>query len=422
MKVLFIAYDGILTQSVFESQIVKPLELLSKDMGADCRLVAFESIAPYFKRLPEIGRKREEIERRSGVKCLFLPRIPGFCGLMFTAFALPFLMKTGRVLGRDESAIIHSRGSKGCFIGLGLKRSFPGAGVVFDARASEPEQYVSDFLTDGPVDLDKLPRDKARLYEKTAVLEARAARGADHIFSQCEELKKSLMTKYGVPGRRFTVFPNAVSVNKFSFDAALREKVRNELGIEKRLVLVYSGSINSYQLPERGVQFFKRLKSRAPESFFLAMTFDPERMSGLLAGAGVDKGDYKVMKLGFADVPRYTLAGDAGLLLRVQNEYSRTSAPVKLAEYLSAGLFIVTLDGIGDASPLVRRHGAGIVLPDAGDESLENGAAMLASMSDKLASTCEKRRIAGLVVPSYSQEHQIPEKYRCYQRLLKNRP
>lgn len=418
MKVVFIAYDGIVSQSVFESQILGQLEPLRTKKGAECVLVAFESAPVYFRRLPEIKALKGAIEKKSGIRCLFLPRTPGFAGLRLSAALLPRVAALRGVLARGEKAIIHGRGSKGCFIALELRRRFPGCRVVFDSRSSEPEQYVSDHFPDGRVDPARLPGKLKRLFETLTFFERRSVEEADHIFSQCGELKRSLMEKYGAPDEKFSVFPNAVSLDVFRFDGAQRDEAREELGVADRFVVVYCGTVHPYQLPDRSVEFFKRLLWHEPRSFFLGLTFSPEKVEGLLDRAGVDRKDYRVMKLAYRDVPRYMSAGDAGLLFRVQNEYSRTSAPVKLAEYLSTGLFVVTLSGIGDASEFVSSSSAGMVLDDAGDESLERGAALLAARASGIMGMEEKLRITALARGQYSQETQVEEKYRCYRRLL----
>lgn len=420
MKIVFIAYDGILTQSVFESQILKQLELQKSRKNAVCHLVAFENPVVYAKRYSEIAKMEAAIEKKTGINCLFLPRVPGFGGLRLVASMLPHLVRAKGILKKGEKAILHSRGSKGCYIGLKLRESFPGCKVVFDSRSSEPEQYVSDYVSDGRIDVGKLPKGLARLYKELTYFERSSVEGADHIFSQCDELKKSLVAKYGPSEDKFTVFPNAVSLDLFRFDAAQRDAVRKRLGIENRFVLVYCGTVHPYQLPGEGIDFFRRLLKYRPDSFFLALTFSPEQVTEMLERAGVSDKDYSVMKLPYREVPDYMCAGDAGLLFRVQNEYSRTSAPVKLAEYLSTGLFVITLTGIGDATTFVRSRDAGMVLDDTRAETLDEGAKKLASLSRKVMQKDEKLKITELAKGPYSQETQVEEKYRCYQRLLAN--
>lgn len=420
MKIVFIAYDGIVSQSVFESQILKPLELIKSRKNAECHLIAFENAAVYFRRYSEIMRLKKAIEKKSGIRCLFLPRTPGFAGLRFSAALLPRLAEYKGILRRGEKAIIHSRGSKGCYIGLKLKERFAGSKVVFDSRSSEPEQYVSEYMSDGRLDPATLPRDKAKLFELLTFFERYSVSGADHIFSQCDELKKSLMSKYGPSGNKFTVFPNAVSLDVFRFDEGQRNEIRKELHIENRFVLVYCGTVHPYQLPEEGIDFFKRLLKYEPTSFFLALTFSPEKVAKLLEQAGVSEKNYRVMKLHYPEVPKYMCAGDAGLLFRVQNEYSRTSAPVKLAEYLSTGLFVITLTGIGDASSFVKTRNAGMVLDNANAATLDEGAKKLASLARQIMLSEEKLKITELAKGPYSQEAQIEEKFKCYQRLLEN--
>lgn len=420
MKLLFIAYDGIVTQSVFDSQILKPLEMIRKRKGAECHLIAFENIFRYYRDYSDINRRKGLIQNSSGIICHFLPRIPSLWGLRLTSIVLPYFIRMKGILRPNERAIAHARGSKGGYIGLRLKQSFAGIRLVFDARASEPEQYVSDFLPEGDFEQKELPHAQRKLFERLIRLEEYATKCSNHIFSQSEKLTHHLMERYGVPENKFTTFPNAVSLNIFNFDNDVREEVRKELGLQDRLVILYCGTVHPYQLPEKSVGLFKKLLLHEPESYFLALSFTPQILTELLKKECIPAENYRVMQVNYSMVPRYMSAGDVGLLFRVQNAYSRTSSPVKFAEYLSCGLFVVTLEGIGDVSSFVREHDVGLVLKDTDNDTLEEGAKRLVHLKSKILSMETKLKISSLVKGPFSLDAQIEEKWKYYQKLLAN--
>ena len=62
-------------------------------------------------------------------------------------------------------------------------------------------------------------------------------------------------------------------------------------------------------------------------------------------------------------------AADAAVILRAPDLVNRVSCPVKVGEYLAAGLPLVISPGIGDLSDLVDHHGLGVVAGGAADAS-----------------------------------------------------
>jgi glycosyltransferase involved in cell wall biosynthesis len=61
-------------------------------------------------------------------------------------------------------------------------------------------------------------------------------------------------------------------------------------------------------------------------------------------------------------VALYLSAGDLGLLPRRPSLVNQVASPVKFAEYLAAGLPVLTNQGVGDYSELVHREGIGVAL------------------------------------------------------------
>jgi glycosyltransferase involved in cell wall biosynthesis len=83
----------------------------------------------------------------------------------------------------------------------------------------------------------------------------------------------------------------------------------------------------------------------------------------------------------FSEMPRYLSAADVGLLLRKPHDTFRMATPIKLAEYLGAGLAVVVSEGIGDAARTVESRKIGVGIPaDACEEAIEASARRLVSM------------------------------------------
>jgi glycosyltransferase involved in cell wall biosynthesis len=70
------------------------------------------------------------------------------------------------------------------------------------------------------------------------------------------------------------------------------------------------------------------------------------------------------------DVPDYLATADIGFILRQTDPLNTVASPVKFAEYLAAGLAVVTSPGLEDPSLQVQQNGLGVVVsptPDAAE-------------------------------------------------------
>jgi glycosyltransferase involved in cell wall biosynthesis len=80
--------------------------------------------------------------------------------------------------------------------------------------------------------------------------------------------------------------------------------------------------------------------------------------------AGLDEAALTLLQVPYNDVPMYLGAADIALLVRKRSIVNATASPVKLAEYMAAGLPVVMSDGIGDLSEAVSQNRLGCVLND----------------------------------------------------------
>ena len=133
------------------------------------------------------------------------------------------------------------------------------------------------------------------------------------------------------------------------------------LGLEDRIVLVYSGSLSVWQVPERVASLVEEVRKRLPSVFLLLLTKDTaeaERFFGRLGGEGA----CRLIDCGYPEVGRHLAAADAALLLREEDPVNRVACPVKFAEYQACGLPVILTAGIGDVSDYVLRTGYGKIV------------------------------------------------------------
>ena len=150
-----------------------------------------------------------------------------------------------------------------------------------------------------------------------------------------------------------------------AFHVADREASRRELGIgPETTAVVYSGGLSEWQCTSEAVSLFSQLRPFLPGGARLIMiTPNSPAASGIARAAGVF--DPIVLSLPPGEVPAALAACDIGLMLREDTLTNRYAFPNKFAEYLAAGLYVLSSPGLPDPARLIREHSLGSILTPA---------------------------------------------------------
>ena len=225
---------------------------------------------------------------------------------------------------------------------------------------------VSGLMADEYVDAEHWRKDSLT-YRITKSMERRALAAADGIVTLTERIWPIINQWDGLLDRRVVheVVPCCADLDLFSFSQDDRDRRREELGVNDRFVLVYSGSIDGWYLTENMADFFVALRKRNPRAYFLWLTpARHERVRDLMRARGICEADYGLIAAAPSDVPSYLSASDAGLAFIKPCFSKLASSPTKYAEYLGCGLPLIINAGIGDSDALITREGVGALVRD----------------------------------------------------------
>jgi glycosyltransferase involved in cell wall biosynthesis len=130
-----------------------------------------------------------------------------------------------------------------------------------------------------------------------------------------------------------------------------------------RFEVVYAGSATGlYMLEEMG-RYFACLRAREPRAFLRVLTASPhEEAAAVLRRAGLAPGEFWVGFAPAAEVPRYLRRARLGLSFRKPTFSQIAASPTKIAEYLAAGLPVVSNAGIGDTDWLLADERVGVLV------------------------------------------------------------
>ena len=351
-RVLYISYNGML-DPLGQSQVLPYLRELSK-LGVQFTLLSFERPAAFS---PDGIAKRNELREQLAAEGIVWhalryhqkPSLPA------TVYDVRHgLRYAKRLVRRDQIEMVHARSHIAAAIALQLKKRF-GLKMIFDLRGLMADEYV---------DANHWRRGGVR-YRITKRMERRALAGADGIVTLTEKVWPEIKSWDALRNREVIheVVPCCVDLELFRFDPEARERRRAELGIQNRLVLVYSGSIGGWYLTEQMADFFAALLQKRSDAHFLWLTLGSAEMIGnLMSKRGITAAQYTVLSAAPSDVWSYLSAGDAGIAFYKPAFSRMATSPVKIAEYLACGLPLVINAGIGDSDTVITAERIGALV------------------------------------------------------------
>ena len=271
---------------------------------------------------------------------------------------------------RYGCGIIHARSYIPCFVGLPAKWVL-GTKLIFDMRGL----MIDELISNGKLDERKLWARFLRYWEKRAIL------SADEIVVVSERFKEHISNLPYTRGRRLkiTVIPNCVDFEQYVVRTTLRDEAIAKYLLSQRPVLVYSGSLTSWQSCETIARFFAALRHQVSDAFLLLVTYDDRNeLRAWLQKLGVPDRDYAFVRAIPADVPTYLSLGHAGILFRKDELLNRVASPLKFAEYLAAGVPVLLTPGVGDTQDLVAAGQVGLIVGVFSEQELKETAVRVA--------------------------------------------
>lgn len=141
--------------------------------------------------------------------------------------------------------------------------------------------------------------------------------------------------------KKFKVVPNGTDARIFFFSSELRAGMRKNLGLsENQSLFIYIGSIGAKYGLNQTLDYFDQFNSCYPGSRLLILSHFLEEINNMIPGKL--KTHIDLLHVPHNDVNAYLNAADAGFCLLHPTESMKAVHPVKINEYLLAGLPVIT--------------------------------------------------------------------------------
>lgn len=388
--------------TVIDSQVVDTVVAVGRE-GVAFDLVFLTNPGPLWRRRAYYRVRRDEIAGRTGgaVRVLPAPHPLTRAGSAFATalIASELLRGAGRV-------VVHARTDSPAYFASRIARRHRRFRYLYDARGDFEGEYRLAAAREG-----RDPAETERAIARQMAMRQAAVDGAAHVLCVSTVLRDRLVERHGLDPARCSVVPCVADAAKFGIDEAERDEARRALGVEDRFVVVYPGRFGAWHYNEETFAVVRGMMDADPSVFFLILTPDLEAARSL-AQRTLPDGRYEIRSARHAEVPRHLRASDLGVLLRAPDPLNEVACPTKFAEYVLSGLPVLISAGIGDCSPFVAEHGAGVVL-----ERPDPAAAVAAVAKLRAEPEAERRRRIGSLGERLSRQRYAREMAALYRRV-----
>jgi glycosyltransferase involved in cell wall biosynthesis len=163
-------------------------------------------------------------------------------------------------------------------------------------------------------------------------------------------------------GRPVEVIPCCIDKNRFGAIESDGPVSTEQAAIRRKPVFIYVGSLGGWYLTDEMIRFFRDAHKYDSQSFTRILTQRDVQKATSLLSQDLSEKDFSVESAKFTEVPTHLKKADIAISFIKACYSKQSSSPTKIAEYLAAGLPIISNSGVGDLDGLIEGENVGVIL------------------------------------------------------------
>jgi glycosyltransferase involved in cell wall biosynthesis len=366
MNILYFTFWGLEKNSGYTLQFMSEVRHLLKAGHQVTVITGFNLIKSRALRT-RIGTVRREIEEQGG-RFEYFNVIGGRFPLVLGVINRLVAGHITRLVKRDNIQVVQAHADSAAHIASRVRSRWNGV-FIYDMHGTTLAER-KEILGDEWVETAE--------YKRLRTQKKHALHAADHIFCVSSVFKDYLAREYEISHDKITITRSGTDISPLVSGAEIA-RLREDLKLNDQPVIVYSGGISQWQKIDTILNLFALIHAEDASVIFMFLIpgYAAREFDKLLTGTAIPGQNLRVLNLPSDQVHYYLSVADFGVLLRDRNMVNFVASPIKLAEYLMAGLNVVVTDQIGDTTQIVEENRLGVILADLSEESITNTAHQL---------------------------------------------
>ena len=406
-KILYISYDG-MTDPLGQSQVLPYICGLSK-MGFEFDLISFEKPDKFSLHQTLI----EKICSEQNITWHPIPytKTPPVLSTIYDLFKMK--SKANKLHQEKKFNAVHCRSYISAIAGRSLKLKYH-VPFIFDMRGFWVDERVEGKIWNLNNPIFKF------IYIFFKKLEVKLFGDSDCIISLTNAGIPAINKIRGENKNNISVIPCCVDDTHFDYTSILPDKTvqqKTDLGFEKDdFILTYLGSISTWYMPDKMLDFFQVLKSKKANAKFLFITQEnPQLIQEIANSKNINLSDLVFKSANRTELPTLLSISNATVYFITPSFSKIASSPTKKAELLCMGIPTVCNDGVGDTSKIMEANNSGFVCRDYTETEYSNAVDFIINAAND---PDEKSRLRSIGQKEFSLASGIEKYNLAYQKLL----
>lgn len=404
-KLVYVVQSEIMTGGVIEAQVIASLRAQCAAPGQPAtRLIFLESASEVRKHSVRTKFKEFKSFWPEGRMSL-VPFVGRFGGNDAPGRALALALWRERFTKNE--LIFHCRGPQTTLTAAVAQSLLKKGRIIFDVRGATPFETIHRL---GYAWRENLSPAATRAWDVSLKLDRDAAQAADELFVVSPGLRQYAQEELGVAPGRVTIVPSCVGGTNYNEEN--RRKARLRWGVrDDAPVLLYSGRLGPERLPEHIFRLFRAMLDVNPSARLVILSYlnQLENLAALREAAGVPETSIMVDELTRDEVIKTLPGADVAAIFLEPALRFQLAVPIKLAEYLGAGLPLVVNSVFAWIPDLINERSIGWTVDhDLVEAELKHAATTIcaslaqdrAGLRERALAVCEEHFIWPRYVPS----------------------